>query len=192
MRIARGSRLLALSGSWRVIRSRRRSGPWPPTAATLVTQMYGPAVRRKRFRRSVRCAVLHQCIRPLIGARLLRAIMDISARAISLADRPQWAIRVTRVRTCREDRSSISSDPLADLGGYRSSSIVARWRCSFVRALGPFLRPDLRARARRGAETVKAGRRDCLAAWLCAARPRLDGLEHGARLRLVGVPSHLS
>ena len=32
--------------------------------------------------------VLHQCIRPLVGA-LLRAIMDISARAISLADRPQ-------------------------------------------------------------------------------------------------------
>jgi hypothetical protein len=38
--------------------------------------------------------VLHQCIRPLIGA-LLPAIMDISARAISLADRPQWAIWVT-------------------------------------------------------------------------------------------------
>ena len=32
--------------------------------------------------------VLHQCIRPLIGA-LLRAIMDISARAISLAARPR-------------------------------------------------------------------------------------------------------
>src|SRR6516162_2934813 len=34
--------------------------------------------------------------------------MDISAHAISLADRPQWAIRVTSVRTRREDRSSIS------------------------------------------------------------------------------------
>jgi hypothetical protein len=34
-------------------------------------------------------AVLHQCIRSLIGAGLLRTIMDISARAISLADRPQ-------------------------------------------------------------------------------------------------------
>src|SRR5260370_41772487 len=61
-------------------------------------------------------AVLHQCIRSLIGADLLRTIMDISARAISLADRPQRAIRVTSVRKRREDRSSISSHPLADLG----------------------------------------------------------------------------
>src|SRR5215831_8189502 len=53
-------------------------------------------------------AVLHQCIRPLIGAFELRAIMDISAPAISLADRPQWAIWVTSVRKRREDRSSIS------------------------------------------------------------------------------------
>jgi hypothetical protein len=34
--------------------------------------------------------------------------MDISARATSLAVRPQWAIGVTRVRMRREDRSSIS------------------------------------------------------------------------------------
>jgi len=34
--------------------------------------------------------------------------MDISARAISLAVRPQWAIGFTRVRMRREDRSSIS------------------------------------------------------------------------------------
>ena len=39
---------------------------------------------------------------------MLRAIMDISARAISLPDRPQWAIWVTSVRKRREDRSSIS------------------------------------------------------------------------------------
>ena len=64
----------------------------------------------------VAVAVLHQCIRSLIGAGLLRTIMDISARAISLADRPQRAIRVTSVRMRREDRSSISSHPLADLG----------------------------------------------------------------------------
>lgn len=48
---------------------------------------------------------------------VLRAIMDISARAISLADRPQRAIWVTSFRRRREDRSSISSRPLADLGG---------------------------------------------------------------------------
>ena len=39
---------------------------------------------------------------------MLRAIMGISARAISLADRPQRAMWVTRVRMRREDRSSIS------------------------------------------------------------------------------------
>jgi len=82
-----------------------------------MTPLYGPAVRRKRFFVELAVAVLHQCIRPLIGARVLRAIMDISARAISLPDRPQWAIWVTSARMRRENRSSISSDPLADLGG---------------------------------------------------------------------------
>jgi len=84
---------------------------------TRLTQMYGPAVRCKRFSSSWHSAVLHQCIRSLLGAVLLRTIMDISARAISLADRPQRAIWVTSVRMRREDRSSISSFPLADLGG---------------------------------------------------------------------------
>src|ERR1700684_1128016 len=48
---------------------------------------------------------------------MLRATMDISARAISLTDRPRPAIWVTSVRMRREDRTSISSHPLADLGG---------------------------------------------------------------------------
>src|ERR1700694_3116826 len=42
--------------------------------------------------------------------------MDISAHVFSLTDRPQRAIRVTSVRMRREDRTSISSHPLADLG----------------------------------------------------------------------------
>src|SRR5271154_3747793 len=33
-----------------------------------LTRMYGPAVRRKRFSSICRLSVLHQCIRPLIGA----------------------------------------------------------------------------------------------------------------------------
>jgi hypothetical protein len=56
-------------------------------------------------------ADLRSCINVsglMIGAFVLQAIMDISARAISLAVRPQWAIGVTRVRMRREDRSSIS------------------------------------------------------------------------------------
>jgi hypothetical protein len=39
---------------------------------------------------------------------VLQAIMDISARAISLAVRPQRAVGVTSARMRREDRSSIS------------------------------------------------------------------------------------
>jgi hypothetical protein len=35
---------------------------------------------------------------------VLRAIMDISARAFSLPDRPRWAIWVIRVRRRGEDR----------------------------------------------------------------------------------------
>src|ERR1700693_5836894 len=50
--------------------------------------------------------------------------MDISARATSLADRPHWAIRVTSARMRREDRSSISSHPLADLGGEGVSDYI--------------------------------------------------------------------
>src|SRR6478672_2215787 len=50
----------------------------------------------------VAVAVLHQCIRSLIGAGLLRTIMDISALAISLADRPQRAIWVTSVGMRRQ------------------------------------------------------------------------------------------
>src|SRR5712671_1382137 len=51
--------------------------------------------------------------------------MEISAPAISLADRPQRAIWVTSARRRREDRSSISSHPLADLGGQRTGYIIA-------------------------------------------------------------------
>ena len=50
--------------------------------------MYGPAVRRRGFV-EMTVAVLHQCIRPSIGACMLLAIMDISAHAISLSDRPR-------------------------------------------------------------------------------------------------------
>jgi len=40
----------------------------PPVALQRGAPMYGPAVRRKRFHRSGGFVVLHQCIRPLIGA----------------------------------------------------------------------------------------------------------------------------
>src|SRR5713101_4877603 len=52
----------------------------------------------------------------LLVELLLRAMMDIRALPISLADRPVAAIWVTRSRMRRRDRSP-SPVPLADLGG---------------------------------------------------------------------------
>ena len=114
---------------------------------------------------------------------LLRAIMDISARAISLADRPQRAIRVTSVRMRREDRTSISSHPLADLGwklliGLRHRLLLIS-RSSFVRAKGRSFVPARRTSIASRAGAVKAGRRAWLAAGSGVARLRLDRAEHG-------------
>ena len=58
------------------------------------------------------------CIRPLHGAFVLLAIMDIRAHPISFSERPREAAWVTRSRVRRRDRFSISSIQLADLGGY--------------------------------------------------------------------------
>ena len=102
------------------------------TAERALTPMYGPAVCRKKFLRS---GGWRSCIN-VSGLRLERfvllATMDISAHAVSLADRPRWAIGVTSVRMPREDRSSISFHLLADLGGegFRSSFswlLIRRW-----------------------------------------------------------------
>ena len=148
--------------------------------------MVRPCVARG-FRRSVSIAVLHQCIRPLLEQFELRAIMDISAHAFFLADRSLWTIWVTSVRMRREDRSSISSCPLADLGGKTMSSLSPVPCSSFVRAMRPFLRPGLRLFGASRAGAVKAGR---------SSRPPaglgLDGSEHGATLKQVGTPSRAS
>src|SRR3984957_5789411 len=78
--------------------------------------------------------------------------MDISARATSLTDRPQRAIRVTSVRTRSEDRTSISSHPLADLGWKLLIGLCHRFllisRSSFVRAKGRSFVPARRASSR--------------------------------------------
>src|SRR5712671_2768379 len=117
----------------------------------------------------------------LVGAVLLRTIMDISAHAFSLADRPQRAIRVTSVRMRREDRSSISSyssrRPRLETVDSVTSSLaphIAQFLCS---AKGRSFVPACRRRA------VKAGRRAWLAAGSGVARLRLDRAEHGARIK---------
>ena len=151
--------------------------------------------RRKRICRSGGYTVLHQCIRPLIGAVCApghhgyqRACVLITGQASS------GAIWVTRVRMRREDRSSISFHPLADLG--RKTGLCHRSlldQCSsFVRAMRPFLRPGLRVFrgiARRG----RQGWPSRLALHhVGVCRPRLDGPEHGATLTQVGAPSRSS
>jgi hypothetical protein len=53
-----------------------------------------------------------------------------------------------------------------------------------------FLRPGLRRQKRRAPGAVKAGCHAGLASRSFAARPRLDGPEHGAMVKLVGTSSH--
>jgi hypothetical protein len=102
------------------------------------------------------------------------------------------AIWVTRVRMRREDRSSISFHPLADLGRETGLCHRALLISSFVRAMRPFLRPGLRVLrgiARRG----RQGWPSRLALHnVGVSRPRLDGPEHGATLTQVGAPSRSS
>ena len=55
---------------------------------------------------------------------MLRAIMGISARAISLAVRPQRAVGVTSARMRREDRSSISFFILSQTSAGKAFSTI--------------------------------------------------------------------
>src|SRR5215510_13158088 len=122
-------------------------------ARSLMTQcMVRPCVARG-LRQVGGCAVLHQCIRPLIGAFELRAIMDISARATSLADRSQWAIWVTSVRKRREDRSSISFLILSQTSAGKMSRRLADHATSIL----------LASNARPRARTLQAMRASLLA-----------------------------
>lgn len=108
--------------------------------------MYGPAVRCKRFRRSGGCGLASMYPVSDWSLSWLPTIMDISARASSLAVKPHRAIGVTSVRTRREDRSSISSHPLADLGGVNAVRCVIDrssfepFLCSCLAAVS-FVRP---------------------------------------------------
>jgi hypothetical protein len=158
--------------------------------------MVRPCVARG-FPRSGGCAVLHQCIRSLIGARCGSRPSWISARVRSHyrtgLDRAIW---VTSVRMRREDRSSISSHPLADLGGkqlvglrHRSLLILCS---SFVRAESRSFVPACASSIASRAGAVKAGRYADLTPRSAAARPRLDGAEHGARIKQVGRLHHWS
>ena len=117
--------------------------------------------------------------------------MDISAHAVSLPDRPRLdhlghqcshapgrpilhlylSSRRPRLETVDRVTSSLAPH-------------IAQFLCS-SRGPVPSSRPTKR-RSRRAQGAVKAGRRAWLAAGSGVARPRLDGAEHGARIKRVG------
>jgi len=106
---------------------------------------------------------------------VLRAIMGISAHAISLADRPRPGHSGHQCSHAPGRPISIASHPLADLGGQTDYVIGGSsfLRCSFVRAWRPFLRPDL---ARAGAPRARGGQGwpsggPCLSLPCCQATP---------------------
>src|SRR5713101_861945 len=81
-----------------------------------LTRMYGPAVRCKRVSSIWRMWGLASMYPASNWSYLLRAILDISAHAVLLADRPRLGHSGHQGSHATEDRSSISSHPLADLG----------------------------------------------------------------------------
>jgi hypothetical protein len=142
-------------------------------------------------------AVLHYCIRPLIGASCSGPSW-ISARmrpdSSTSLERARW---VTSVRTRREDRSLhrrlILSQTSAGNSRETRSSIISLLHPvplfvpggrSFVPACA------CRRAARKGA--VKAGRRDHIATYATVCRPRLDVPEHGATIKQIGTLLHWS
>jgi hypothetical protein len=91
----------------------------------------------------------------------------------------------------RPSRLILSQTSAGSGVGYVINSLLAP-RCSFVRACWPFFRPDLRAQRCAACRGGQGGRRDHPATCANVCRPRLDGPEHGARIKQVGTKSHES
>jgi hypothetical protein len=135
---------------------------------------------------SIWFAVLHQCIRPLIGAVCCSGPPWISARGRSLYRTGlDGAIWVTSVRSRREDRSpSRRYLSQTSAGKGLSAWLLLHRRLIissvpwFVLTTVPSSRPDSRYATRAG--TVKAGPPGPL------AELGLDGAERGARIMQVG------
>ena len=168
-----------------------KNGPSSDTPPGLsLTPMYDPAVRCKWFRRA---GGERSCINVsgLQLEHLLRAIMDISARAFSLADRPRLGPFGSPVFACAGKTEPpsrlILSQTLAGNGliGLRHRLLLISLS-SFVRAKGRSFVPARRTSIASRAGAVKAGRCAWLAAGSGVARLRLDRPEHGARIKRVG------
>ena len=156
--------------------------------------MVRPCVARG-FRRSGD-AVLHQCIRPLVGACCAPGQHGYQRAFELISGQASKGPFGSPVFACagKTDPPSrlILSQTSAGKGCRLCHRLLLASLCSFVRALRSFLRPGLQSSIASRAGAVKAGRRAVLTSCSTAARPRLDGSEHGARIKQVGTPSQPS
>src|SRR5215468_6278357 len=166
-----------------------------------MTQLYGPAVRCKRFRRSWRYGLA--LLYPASDWSVCSGPSWISARmrpdSRKSLERASW---VTSVRT-RRDRSlhrrlilsQTSAGTLAKLG-HRQSPPKLRLLIFHAVPLfvpsGRFFVPARECVSAPRARAVKAGRREDVAACAGVSRPRLDGPEHGARIKQIETLLHRS
>jgi hypothetical protein len=158
--------------------------------------MYDPAVRCKGLV-DLTVAVLHQCIRPLVGACCAPGHHGYQRAFDLMSGQASKGPFGSPVFACagKTDPPSrlILSQTSAGKGCRLCHRLLLASPCSFVRALRPFLRPGLQSSIASRAGAVKAGPSRCPHALLStAARPRLDGSEHGARIKQVGTPSQSS
>jgi hypothetical protein len=159
--------------------------------------MYGPAARCKKILPIWRMYGLASMYPASDWSALLRAIMDISAHAISLAVRPRPGHSGHQCSHApgRPILHFVSSSrrPRRVTGVGATSSTAPhplQFLCSCLAAV-PSSRPSL-VPWRRAQGAVKAGRRAWLVTRSSVARPRLDGPEHGATLKPIGPPLHPS
>jgi len=152
-----------------------------------LTLMYGAAARCKRLSSVCRFAVLHQCIRPLVGAcgapghhGYQRAYVLISRQTSSGPfGSPGFACAVKTDPPSRLNLSQTSAG-IGTRCYLIAVSLSVQFLCSCQKAV-PSSRP-----------AVAAGRRAQGLSRLAGLRPPtglgLDGSEHGATLMQVGTP----
>jgi hypothetical protein len=163
----------------------RKGNPWPSTSVCCYVAMFSGVGGRPDSRGAARAALMTQCmVRPCVARGFYRsggfglASMYPASDWSVLCSRPglEWAIWVTRVRTRRDDRSSISFHPLADLG--RGTGLCHR---PLLIGAVPWFEPQAvhssrpagcAGIARRGRQGWPSG---CLRSSCGVCRPRLDG-----------------
>jgi hypothetical protein len=146
-----------------------------------------PAVRLKRLWSTLADADLRRCIRPLI--------MDISAHAISLAERPRRDFGSPGFARAEKSDPIVVSYSRGTRwvkgSDYVIDSLLALRLPVFVPGGRSFV-PTCGCRGPPRAGPVGVGRRTCLASRASVATPRLDSPVHGARIKPFGTRLHWS